>query len=207
MLSRSATLVEAALPTSRQVSALGRSLPLAWARDLALIVAFAALVALCGRARFFLPDNPIPITLQTFGVLVAGAALGSGRGVASLLLFYAAGLAGLPVFQGGNAGWYYATATASGGYLVGFIAAAFVTGWLAERGFSRGNALWAMLLGNAIIYAPGLLWLGLGGFVPWGSVLSKGLYPFIPGDLLKLTLAGLALPGAWALVNLRGRRK
>ena len=174
-------------------------------RDLVLIVGFAVLVALCGRARFFLPDNPVPITMQTFGVLMTGAALGSWRGTSSLLLFYFVGMAGLPVFQGGGNGWSYVTDSPTGGYLIGFVAAGCVTGFLAERGWSRGNSLWALLVGSVVLYIPGILWLGAKGYVPWGEVLSKGLYPLIPGDLLKMLMVGIVLPSAWTLANRRDR--
>ena len=174
-------------------------------RDLVLIVGFAVLVALCGRARFFLPDNPVPITMQTFGVLMTGAALGSWRGTSSLLLFYFVGMAGLPVFQGGGNGWSYVTDSPTGGYLIGFVAAGCVTGFLAERGWSRGNSLWALLVGSVVLYIPGILWLGAKGYVPWGEVLSTGLYPFIPGDLLKMLMVGIVLPSAWTLANRRDR--
>ncbi len=175
-------------------------------RDAVLIVGFAVLIALCGRARFYLPDNPIPITLQTFGVLLAGASLGSWRGVASLLLFYFVGMAGAPVFQDGNNGWSYTTGGPTGGYLIGFVAAALVTGFLAERIRNRSGLLWALLAGNAVLYVPGILWLGAKGFVEWGDVLSKGLYPFIPGDLLKMLMVGIVVPSTWTLVNIRDRR-
>ena len=146
------------------------------------------------------------MTLQTFGVLLAGATLGSVRGVSSLLLFYLVGMAGLPVFQGGNNGWDYVTTSPTGGYLIGFVAAAFVTGLLVERGLNRKGVLWALLAGTALIYIPGILWLGARGVVPWESVLSKGLYLYIPGDVLKMLMVGIVLPSAWALVNLRDRR-
>ena len=201
---RPVSLIDALLPTSDSTRRI--------ARDVILIVGFAALVAACGRIRFYLPDNdfpgsvnPIPITMQTFAVLLSGAALGSWRGVSSLLLFYLAGMAGLPVFQGGHSGWSYVSGSPTAGFLIGFIAAAYVTGFLAERGWDRGRILWALLIGNMALYVPGLLWLGAKGFVPWEHVLSKGLYPFIPGDLLKLLMVGIVLPSAWALVQLRDR--
>jgi biotin transport system substrate-specific component len=211
---RSATLAETAFPSPHQVEFLGWRLPASLLRDVVLVVVFAALVVVCGRIRFFLPDNdfpgsvnPIPITMQTFAVLLTGAALGSWRGTASLLLFYCVGMAGLPVFQGGNNGWHYISSSPTAGFLMGFIAAAYVTGFLAERGWNRGSALWALLIGNVVLYIPGLLWLGARGFVPWEDVLSKGLYPFIPGDLLKLLMAGIVLPSAWTLLKLRDRRQ
>ena len=214
VLARSATLAEAALPSPGQVEILGIRIPASAIRDVVLIVGFAGLVAACGRIRFYLPDNDfpggvnsIPITMQTFGVLLTGAALGSWRGTSSLLLFYLAGMAGLHVFQGGNNGWGYVTTSPTAGFLIGFIAAAFVTGVLAERGWDRGRAIWAVLIGTIVLYVPGLLWLvAKSSTVTWDNVLSKGLYPFIPGDLLKIMMVGIVLPSAWALVNLRDRR-
>ncbi len=175
-------------------------------RDAVLVVGFVVLIALLGRLRFYLPDNPVPVTMQTFGVLLAGASLGSWRGGASLLLFYFVGMAGLPVYQGGNHGFDYVTAGPTGGYLIGFVAASLLTGALVERSWNRASLLWALLAGNVLLYVPGLLWLGAYGFVPWDSVLSKGLYPFVIGDLLKALMVGIVVPSAWGLVNLIDRR-
>ena len=213
VLAHSTTLADAAIPSTGQLELFGWRIPASLVRDIVLIVGFAGLVTACGRIRFYIPDadfagliNPTPISMQTFGVLLTGAALGSWRGTSSLLLFYFVGMAGLPVFQGGNHGWDYLTNGATGGYLIGFVAAAFITGFLVERGWNRGNALWALLIGNAVLYVPGLLWLGAKGFVAWEDVPSKGLYLFIPGDLLKIMMVGIVLPSAWALINLRDRR-
>ena len=205
LLARSDTLAEVALPYPRDATVLGTPIPAYILRDVALVVVFAAIIAFCGRARFDLPDNPVPVSLQTFGVLLTGAALGTRLGISSILLFYFAGMAGVPVFQDGNNGWDYVSGSPTGGYLIGFIAATSVTGFLAERGWDRRHVLWALLIGNLIIYVPGLLWLGAKGFVPWENVLSKGMYPFILGDLVKVMMVGVVLPSAWALVNLRRR--
>ena len=206
---RTGTLAEAALPFPKEMTVtvplVGASVPAYVLRDIALVVAFVFIIALCGRARFFLPDNPVPITLSTFGVLLTGATLGSQRGLATLLVFYFVGMAGVPVFQGGNNGWDYVTGSATGGYLIGFVAAAYVTGFLCERGWDRRHVLWAILIGNLIIYVPGVLWLGAKDFVPWDDVLSKGMYPFILGDVLKLMMVGILLPSAWQVINLRRR--
>ena len=182
------------------------SVPRDLLRDAVLVVGFVVLIALLGRLRFYLPDNPVPVTMQTFGVLLAGASLGSWRGGASLLLFYFVGMAGLPVYQGGNHGFDYVTAGPTGGYLIGFVAASLLTGALVERSWNRASLLWALLAGNVLLYVPGLLWLGAYGFVPWDSVLSKGLYPFVIGDLLKALMVGIVVPSAWGLVNLIDRR-
>lgn len=167
-------------------------------RNLLLILGFSALTALSAQVAFYI--GPVPITGQTFVVLLAGALLGSKRGALSQLTYLGMGAMGAPVF----AGWMGGPAVLlgpTGGYLVGFVAAAFVVGFLAERGWDRriwSTAL-AMLIGSIVIYAFGLLWLT--NFVPADSVLAAGLYPFIPGDSLKIVLAAMALPSGWALVN------
>jgi len=174
--------------------------------ELALILGGSALVALSAQVSIPLPWTPVPITGQTFGVLLVGALLGSFRGVLSLLTYLAEGAAGLPVFAGGSGG-YLKLFGPSGGYLWGFVAAAFVVGFLAERGWDRHplRAALAMLAGNVVIYLFGLPWLAR--FVPPEQVLAAGLYPFIPGDLLKLLLAASALPsGWWVLRQIRGGR-
>ena len=213
LLARSGTLAEAILPFPGEVTVLGTPIQAHILRDVALVFLFATIIALCGRVTFYLPDNdfpgsvnPIPITLQTFAVLLTGATLGSRLGLATILLWYFAGMAGTPVFKDGGNGWEYVTNTATGGYLIGFVAATFVIGFLSERGWDRRQVMWSLLIGNLIIYVPGLLWLGAKGFVPWEHVLSKGMYPFIPGDVIKLMMVGIVLPSAWAIVNLRRRQ-
>lgn len=134
---------------------------------------------------------------------MTGAALGSRLGLASILLFYFAGMAGANVFQGGQGGWDYVSGSPTGGYLIGFIAATFVIGFLSERGWDRRDVIWAILIGNLLIYLPGLLWLGAKGFVAWSDVFDKGMLPFIPGDLVKLMMVGVLLRPAWGIVNLR----
>jgi biotin transport system substrate-specific component len=171
-------------------------------RDVLLVLAGSTLVALCARLSVHLPFSPVPVTGQTFGVLLVGALLGSRRGALSMLAYLGEGLAGLPVFAGGTAG-IAALLGPSGGYLVGFVFAAFVTGWLAERGWDRrlGSAALAMLAGSIALYLPGLVWLAK--FVGVSEVLGAGLLPFIPGDAVKLVLAALALPFAWKLLAKR----
>jgi biotin transporter BioY len=167
------------------------------ARDVALIVGASLFVALMAQLVIHLPFTPVPITGQTLAVLLTGAALGSWRGGAALLLYLVEG-SFLPFYAGGASGlvWTFA----SGGYIIGFIPAAFVVGFLSERGWDR--SVWiilAMLAGNIILYVPGLIQLSY--FVPEGKALEFGLYPFILGDLVKLYIASLALPTAWAVVN------
>lgn len=165
-----------------------------------LVVLGSLLVALLARVVIPLPWTPVPITGQTYGVLLVGAALGSRRGALSMLLYLVEGGAGLPFFAGGAAGWGRVFGP-SGGYLLGYVLAAFVVGWLAERGWDRrfGTCLLAMLAGELAIYLTGLPWLAL--FVGTEKVLSLGLLPFVPGDALKLLLAAASLPIAWQLVG------
>lgn len=165
-----------------------------------LILAGSLLVALAARVTIPLPFSPVPITGQTFAVLLVGALLGSRAGAAAMIAYLAEGAMGLPVFAGGRGGADVLVGPTAG-YLYGFVAAAFVTGWLCERGWDRRvtTAALAMLVGNVVIYLFGLPWLAY--FVGPDRVLVAGLLPFIPGDLLKLVLAALALPGGWKLIG------
>ena len=178
------------------------------ARDAVLIVGACLFTALLAQVKIPLGFTPVPITGQTLAVLLVGAALGSRRGAAAMLLYLVAG-SWLPFYAGGASGFVWSIA--SGGYIVGFIPAAYVVGWLAERGWDRKpEILVAMLAGNVILYVPGLLWLST--FAPEGDKLATtlewGLYPFIIGDAIKLAAASLLLPGAWQLVNLvKGRNQ
>lgn len=174
-----------------------------WLRDALLVGGGCLLVALLAQVKIPLGFTPVPLTGQTLAVLLVGAALGSWRGGAALLLYLLAGSGGLPFYAGGAAGPVWSLA--SGGYIVGFVPAAFVVGWLCERGWDRKPwVLLAMLAGNIILYIPGLLWLSRFIAPAWDcdSALACGLYPFIPGDLIKLVAAALLLPGGWAVVNL-----
>lgn len=179
--------------------------------DVALVVGGSVLIALSTRVAV---GGPVPITGQTFAVLMVGALLGSRRGALSVLAYIAQGLAGLPVFAYGNSG-LKALAGPTGGYLVGFVAAAFVVGALAERGWDRraGTTVLAMALGNIALYACGLAWLWclahlLGLVTPGpGGVLAIGLYPFLLGDAVKIALAAALLPAGWRLIRHFGFEK
>lgn len=170
--------------------------------DAILIAGFAVVTALFARITVPLPWSPVPITGQTLAALLAGAVLGSKRGALSQLAYLAVGATGVPF-------WFSATTLPgvagligpTGGYLVGFVAVAFVVGFLAERGWGRHfwTAALAMLAGEVVLYIPGLLWLAY--FVPSNKALAAGLLPFIPGDLTKLLLAAAVLPSAWLLVR------
>ena len=165
-------------------------------QNLLLILAASLLTAAAAQLEIRLPWTPVPITGQTFAVLLTGALLGARRAFAAQVLYLLEGAAGLPVFSGGAAG-LAAFAAPSAGYLASFPLAAAVTGLLCERGWDRHviTMLAAMLLSSAIIFATGLAWLSR--FVPGSQLLQAGLLPFLPGDLIKATLAALAFPYAW----------
>jgi biotin transport system substrate-specific component len=168
-------------------------------RQALLVMGTAAFVALSAQVRFGLPFTPVPVTGQTFAVLLTGALLGSRLGAASLGSYWVMGACGLPFFNGWGGGWAIASGP-TGGYVVGFIAAAFVVGWFAERGWDRGRwVIVPLLIGNALLYVPGLLWLAR--YVGPHAVWQAGLWPFLPGDLLKLVAAAVALPAGWTVVE------
>ena len=172
-----------------------------WLRDVILILVGALFVAALAQVEIPLPFTPVPITGQTFGVLLVGAALGSRRGALSLVSYLSIGIVGLPFFAGGAHGWNIVTG-ATGGYLIGFVIAAYVVGLLAERGLERSlrTSILPFLVGTVIIYVCGVAWLML----VLGSVakaLTAGLLPFLVGDVLKLIAASLVLPAAWKFVR------
>jgi len=175
------------------------------AANITMVVAGAALTA--GAAQLVIPMWPVPITGQTFAVLLVGTTLGALRGALSMVLYIALGAIGLPVFTEGSAGWHV-IAGPTGGYLIGFVLAAILTGWLAQRSWDRKvvGAGVAFLAGTAVIYAVGLPWLSvalgqLGYPNDLGATLQSGLMPFIPGDILKAAVAGALLPVTWKLVS------
>ena len=172
-----------------------------WLRDVILIVLGALSVAVLAQVKLPLPFTPVPLTGQTFAVLLVGAVLGSKRGAASMALYIALGAFGLPVFAGGASGITYLSG-ATLGYLIGFVIAAFVIGLLAERGWERSvrTSIIPFLVGTLIIYICGVTWLT----VLLGSLdkaIAAGLLPFLIGDVIKLVAASLALPGAWKLIG------
>jgi biotin transport system substrate-specific component len=166
-----------------------------------LISAFALLTAAAAQVRIPLPFTPVPITGQTFAVLLAGAALGSRAGAISQGLYVLLGLA-FPVYAGGNSGWEYATG-ATGGFLVGFVVSAWIVGALAERRQDRSaaTAIPAFLTGSIAIYCIGVPWLASTLNVSWVEAVELGLAPFVVGDLAKAGIAGALLPAAWKLVD------
>lgn len=176
------------------------------------LIVLAGSVVMALSAQLTIQIDPVPITGSTFGALLVGTALGSKRGGLALLTYLGEGFLGLPVFQNGNSAWvpdrfgepYILGSTL--GYLVGFVLAAFLVGWLAER-FGLDRVPWATVLllfaGNVAIYIPGLLWLAF--WLPahgiTTSVLQAGLLPFLVGDTMKLLAAAVLVPSAWDLVQ------
>jgi biotin transport system substrate-specific component len=197
------------------------------ARHVALVVAGAIVIALTanlqivlagqtivlpGDVRVTLPVSPVPITAQTFSVLLVGGALGFRRGILAVGLYLVAGLllpvyaghaSGLDTFIGRTDGQWVLGAT--GGYLLGFLLAAAIVGRLAELGWDRhvGGAVVAMILGNLAIYLLGIPWLMAATGFDLETAIAKGFAPFVFGDLLKLALAGIAFPVAWWVVGRR----
>lgn len=175
------------------------------AREVTLIVGGSLAIAGAAQLRVFLPFTPVPVTGQTFAVLLIGALFGARRGAAAAMSYLALGILGLPVFAAAPPG-PAALVSPTAGYLAGFVAAAWVTGALSERGWDRRpwTAALAMAIGSGVLFACGLLWLGR--FTGWGNVLQTGLYPFIPGDLLKIALATAVLPAGWKLLGRLGSK-
>lgn len=175
-------------------------------RDVLLVIIGSLFVAAFAQLSIPLaPFSPVPITGQTFAVLLVGAALGSKRGAASLGLYLLEGAVGLPFFAGGSHGLFNASGalTATLGYLVGFIIAAYVIGLLAERGMDRSfrTSLLPFLIGTVIIYLFGTSWLIYSLKWTIQDGIFKGIVPYLIGDVIKLLLAGVALPAAWKLTK------
>jgi len=205
-------------------------------RDLVLIIGFSAFVSVCAQIAVRLPWTTVPITGQTFGVLITGGTLGAWRGAGALTLYMMLGALNLPVFApssatttgswdlhfilpwSGSAGMPWDIS--SGGYILGFIMAAALVGYLAQHQWDRKPWVhFGMLLGNIVLYVPGVLWLAylvgsgwihpvgqplgdlIAGSGTWDKALKGGVYPFVVGDLMKLYLASLVLPGAWAITE------
>jgi biotin transport system substrate-specific component len=172
----------------------------------ALVLGFALLTAALAQFELKLSFTPVPITGQTLGVLLAGGALGMRLGAASQGLYWVMGLIGLPFYSGGEGGWKAGTGTTMG-YLVGFIVAAALIGYLAERRHDRNlvSSVAAMALGSAIIYILGAGWLAHSLNIPIATgdanAIAYGVTPFLIGDAIKMLLAGALLPAAWSIAN------
>lgn len=171
-------------------------------RDAALVVGAAGLTALAAQVSMPVPGAPVPVTLQTFAVLVTAASLGATRGALSQLVYLAAGAAGLPVFSGATGG-IPAVLGATGGYLLGFVAAGYLVGALAQRGADRRllGTLLTYAAGSLAVYALGVPVLALVTHesLPWA--VAHGLVPFLVGDVLKAVAASVLLPVAWSMTG------
>jgi biotin transport system substrate-specific component len=170
-------------------------------RNVALVVGGTLFVALSALVQIPLPFTPIPLSLQTFAVLLTGAALGSRRGTAAMALYLLAGVAGVPWFAQHHSGWAFA----SFGYVVGFVAAGWLAGRLAEAGADRKvlQNIGLLVVGNLVIYAFGVTGLIASTGMTLGTGLAKGVAPFLVGDLIKIAVAAALLPAAWKLVGAR----
>jgi len=185
----SAVISQRAFPRSRVVSVL-------------LVITAAALTALAAQWRIHLPFTPVPITGQTFAVLLTGAGLGWKLGASGQLLYLAAGALGAPVFSDSSGG-FDVIVGATGGYLVGFVFAAGVVGWMAEHRQDRTFATMftAFILGSAVIYVFGVTGLMISVGMSLSGAMEAGVVPFLLGDLIKASAAGVLLPGAWRLLG------
>jgi len=172
------------------------------ARSAVLVVGGAALVGVCAQVSVHVPGTPVPVTAQTFAVLLVGAALGWRDAVLSMALYAVAGGLGVPWFAHAGSGWEVVTF----GYVLGFVVAAAVVGRLAERGADRSPLRTAatMALGTALIYAVGVPWLAHAAHLSVGRAWALGARPFLVGDALKVLLAAGLLPAAWLALRRRG---
>lgn len=178
---------------------LADALPGGLVRNLVLIASGASFVGVSAQVAIPLPFTPIPLSLQTFAVLLSVSVLGSHRGLAAMGLYAAAGLMGVPWFTGIQSGFSFA----SFGYVIGFVLAALVVGPLAERGFDRhvGKAVGLMVVGNLAIYAVGVPWLLVFAHLSLAQAITVGVLPFLPGDALKVGAAAGLLPATWKLIG------
>ena len=190
----------AAVTPARPGQVLADLLPASRVRDVALVVGGAVLTGLAAQISVPVPHSPVPVTGQTFAALLVGTSLGASRGLASLVLYALAGLAGVPWFAGGTSG-----VSVSFGYILGMLLASTVVGALARRGADR--SVWrmagTMLLGEALIYAVGVPYLAYAAGLSASAAVAAGLTPFLIGDALKAALAMGVTPTAWKLVNKR----
>lgn len=179
--------------------------PLDLGRSLALGIGFSLLTALA--AQVVIPLPPVPITAQTFAVLLTGALLGSRLGALAMIAYLIEGASGLPFFYGGHGGVQHLLSSPTGGYLLSYPAAAFVVGLLAERGWDRRflTAAAAMTIGSLLILLCGWAWLSR--FIGTELALYEGVTKFLLGDAIKIVLAAAALPSGWAILRRTSLRK
>ena len=195
-------MLTAAAATRSRDLVLGDLIPGALARDVLIVAGFAGAVGLFAQLAFRLPFTPVPVTGQTFAVLLGGMAVGPRRAAAGMLLYLAVGLAGVPWFAQGSGGLAI-LGTPSFGYILGFLVAATGIGYLASRRFDRRplSVLAAMVAGNLLIYLFGATWLAVDLHLSPGAAISLGVAPFLIGDAIKAGAAMGLLPGAWRLVG------
>lgn len=174
--------------------------PLDWTRSVSLVVVFSLLAALA--AQIVIPIGPVPITAQTFAVLLTGALLGSRLGAMAMIVYLIEGASGLPFFYGGHSGLAHLFGP-TGGYLVSFPAAAFITGAFAENGWDKrfATAVVAMAVGSVVILLAGWAWFAIVMHTSLSTSFKVGVLPHIPGDIIKILLAAAVLPTGWALLK------
>ena len=159
---------------------------------LVISISLIIFTSIFAQIRFFLPDNPVPVTLQTFGILLMGGILGPRWGFGSSSMYILLGVIGFPVFQGTNSGFEYILGV-TGGYIVGFIPASFIVGILVKRGFTNLSSIWPYMIGTMAIYVTAVAWLTIFDFT-WpeeGKMLSQAVYPFLIGDFIKAIFASI----------------
>lgn len=185
------TLMEAALA------------PLDSTRSAGLVIVFSLFIAAC--AQFAIHIGPVPITGQSFAVLLTGALLGSRLGAVAVIAYLIEGAVGLPFFAPGGAPGIARFFGPSGGYLVAFPAAAFITGAFAEHGWDKRypTAVAAMAIGSAIVFLGGWAWYSILTNTPPVAAFKLAVLPFLPGDVIKIALAAAVLPTGWALLKRR----
>lgn len=193
--------MSASAPSVRSLPVLADVVAGSRERDVILIVTGALLTAVCAQISIHVPPSPVPITGQTFGVVMAGACLGSRRGGASQLLYVLAGLLA-PVYADGASGWHVLWGP-TGGYLVAFPIAASAMGRLAEHGRDRYliSACVSYVVGQLIIFGIGVPWLKASADLPWATAVHDGFTIFIVGGLIKAAAAGVLTPTTWRLLR------
>jgi biotin transport system substrate-specific component len=180
--------------------------PLDWTRAVSLVVAFSLLTALA--AQIVIPIGPVPITAQTFAVLLTGALLGSRLGAMAMIVYLVEGASGLPFFYHGTSGIPHLLGP-TGGYLIAFPAAAFITGAFAEHGWDKRflTAAASMAIGSAVIMLAGWAWFALVTNTALATAFKLTVLTFIPGDIIKILLAAAVLPSGWALLRRRASQE
>ena len=170
--------------------------------SISLVGLFIIFQYLFSQIRFFIPDNPVPVTMQTFGILLVGGLYGPRLTLLSIFSYMIIGIIGVPVFQSHNGGIDYFFGV-TGGYLIGFIFASVIISILSSSGLKKGLSIWAMIIGNLMIYITAIVWLSVYDF-GWpekGKLFSQAVYPFLIGDFIKLILASLSINILWKLSN------